>query len=221
MGRSPDVQIEYLHHSRRNWQIFGLLAALALTLGAVALLGTAYAMQSGDVDDLKAQNERILGDHHAIGKQFTQQSKRLEEESQKLERAIRSSYGQGFLAGQQAARLPRGLRTLARYAAAGVLVPRRLPPDAGGRPRVERDLGGYTTRWPGLAVFASRIEPLSDWTRQALGTQQVVKLGPHRVQRFVGPTGVSFAWREQGITYAVIALPSRESPARVLISSMR
>jgi hypothetical protein len=219
---SPEVQIEYVHHRRRRWQVAGVLGAFALMLGVLALFGVAYALQSDRVDELEAQNESILDDHHAIGAKFAEQSKRFAKESRKLEGAIRSSYGQGFLAGQQAVRLPVELRSLARYAAAGMLVPRRLPTGASeSRARVERDLDGYTIRWRRIALFASRTEPLSDWTRQALGGLRRVRLGPHRVQRLLGPSGVIFAWRKRGATYAVLAFPTQEPAARALIASMR
>jgi hypothetical protein len=220
MGRSPEVQIEYVRHRRRGWQVFGLLAAFALMLGVLAMFGVAYAMQSHEVDDLKAQNARILDDHHAIAKQFGEQTKRLEQESRRLESAIRSSYGRGFLVGQQSLRLPTELRSLAEYAAARILVPRRLPVGA-GRARIERSLEGYAVRWRGLALFASRTEPLSDWTRQALGGVSRVEIGAHDVRRLVGPSGVTYAWRQRGSTYAVIAVPTRERAARALIASMR
>jgi len=199
-----------------------MLAALALMLGVLALFGLAYVQQADRVDELESQNESILNDHHAIGAKFAEQTKKFSAESRQLEAAIRSSYGQGFLAGQESVRLPVELRTLARYAAAGVLVPRRTPAAvADTRPRVEKELDGYMIRWRRLALFASRSEPLSDWTRQALGGLRRVTLGPHRVQRLTGPNGVIYAWRKRGVTYAVIALPTLEPSARQLVASTR
>jgi nitrogen fixation-related uncharacterized protein len=219
---SPDVQIEYVQHRRRRWRVAGVLVAFAVMIGVLAVFGVAYARQSDQVEELQSQNETILDDHHAIGDAFAEQSKRFAEQSRKLEAAIRSSYGQGFLAGREAVRLPVELRSLARYAGAGVLVPRRIPERIGqGRPRVTRDLDGYTIRWRGLAFFASRTEPLSDWTRQALSGLRRLQLGPYRVQRLTGPSGVIYAWRNGGATYAVIALPTHESAARALIASTR
>ena len=219
---SPEVQIEYVHHRRRRWQPAALLLAFAVMLGVLGLFGVAYAMQADRVEELEAENETILDDHHAIGKKFAEQSNRFVEESRELEEALRASYGQGFLAGRASARLPAQLRTLARYAAAGVLVPRRIPPAAGaGRPRVQKDLDGYTVRWPRLAVFASRTDPLSDWTLQALGGVRPLRLGPYRVQRVIGPSGVIYAWRARNGTYAVLALQTHEDAARALVLSMR
>jgi nitrogen fixation-related uncharacterized protein len=217
---SPDVQIEYVHHRRRQWKVVGGLVALAVMLGVLALFGFAYAIQSDRVEELEAQNEGILNDHHAIGAKFTKQSRRFAEESKKLEDAIRASYGRGFVAGQAAVRLPASLKSLADYAAAGVLVPRRVP-SGGGEPRILRELGGYTIRWRSLALFASRTEPLSDWRRQALGGVRWLRLGSHRVQRLTAPTGVVYAWRKRGATYAVIALPAKEPAARALVASMQ
>jgi hypothetical protein len=218
---SPEVQIEYVQHRRRRWQVAGALFALAVMLGVLAIFGVAYAQQANRVDELEDQNESILGDHHAIGEAFAKQSKRFEAESKELEAAIRSSYGQGFAAGQEAARLPRELRSLARYAAAGVLVPRRIPSGVGSRARVQRDLASYSVRWGRLALFASRTEPFSNWTRQALGGVRRQQVGRYRVQRMTGPTGVIYAWRSNGATYAVIVLPAYESAARSLIASMQ
>jgi nitrogen fixation-related uncharacterized protein len=219
---SPDVHIEYVQHRRRQWKVVGVLVGFAVLLGVLALFGVAYARQSDRVDELQSQNDSILSDHHAIGDKFAEQSKRFAEQSRKLEAAIRSSYGQGFLAGQAAVRLPVGLRSLARYAAAGVLVPRRIPESIGeSAPRVTKDLDGYTIRWRRLAFFASRTEPLSDWTRQALEGLRRLQLGPYRVQRLTGPSGVIYAWRKDRATYAVIALPRYEAAVRALIVSAR
>jgi hypothetical protein len=207
---------------RRRWQIAGALVTLALMVGTVALLGVAYARQSNKVDDLQTQNREILNQHLAIGLKFAQQSKRLQQESRRLERALRSSYQQGVRTGQEAAHLPRSLRGLARFAVAGIAIPRTIPPQLSRAPRVETDIHGYELHWPGAAVFASTSDPLEVWTRQALGgAVQTVRVGTHRVRRFVGPGGVVFAWRERGCTYATIARPQLEASARSLIRSMR
>ena len=212
------MEIEYLHHRRRRWQVAGVLVALAVMIGALAVLGVAYARQSDQVEELEAQNDSILDDHEAIGAQFAEQSERFAEQSRKLKATIRSAYGQGFLAGKAAGRLPVELRLLGRYAAAGILVPRRIPEGIGAsRPRVVRDLESYTIRWRGLALFASRTEPLSHWTRQALAGMRRLRVGPYRVQRVTGASGVIYAWRFGGATYAVIALPTYERAARALI----
>ena len=219
-SNSPDVQIEYVRHRRRHGQAVAVLVALAVMVGVLALFGVAYAQQSDQVEELQAQNDSILSDHHAIGEKFAEQSKRLAEQTRKLEAAIRSSYGQGFLAGQAALRLPVGLRSLARYSAAGLLVPRRIPESIGQRrPRVTTDLDGYTIRWPRVAFFASSSEPLSNWTRQALGGLRRLEVGPYRVLRLTGPSGLIYTWREGRATYAVIALPTYDAAVRALIVS--
>lgn len=195
---------------------------LALLAGTLALLAVAYVQQSNKVDDLEAQNREILVQHVAIGATFAEQSKKLQQESRRLNGALRSSFREGFRAGQAAARLPASLRPLARYAEVQILIPRRLPRQLQTRPRVETHIDGYALHWSGVGAFASTTDPLSVWTRQAIsGVVRGVGLGGHRVERFVGPSGLIFAWRERGCTYAVIALPRREGAARALIRGMR
>jgi nitrogen fixation-related uncharacterized protein len=231
MGRPPasaDVNIEYLGQQPRPLRgrrpllwlaLAGIAVAVLLTV--LGLLVVAYANQSERVDDLQAQNEAILDDHHAIGQQFSKQSKRFTKESRKLEKAVQSAYGRGFRAGRETASLPPSLRSLGGHGAAGFLVPRSVPSAAGSDPRVQRNLDGYIVRWPHLALFASRLEPLTNWTRQALGERRSLRLGPHTVQRLLGPSGVIYAWRESGVTYAAIATPAQDLEARTLIASMR
>jgi nitrogen fixation-related uncharacterized protein len=229
MGRSPastDVKIEYLGQpptrmrGRRPLRLAAGAVAVAL-LAVLVLLALAYARQSERVDDLQAQNESILDDHHAIGQQFAAQSTRFTKEAQKLEEAVRSAYTRGFRAGREAASLPASLRSLGALAAAGLLVPRSIPAGSGRDPRVQRNLDGYIVRWGGIALFASRLEPLSNWTRQGLGERRRLRLGSHRVARLLSPSGVIYAFRESGVTYAVIATAAQEPEARTLITSMR
>ena len=190
--------------------------------GALSLIAYAYVQQSDEVDALEAQNEAILGEHDVIGKAFAKHAKRLARQSKRLESALRSSYGQGFLAGQQAARLPRSLRRLASQAASGMSVPRRIPSALDrSRPRIRTSADGYAVRWRGLALFASRSDPLSVWTRQAIaGGAETTRIGRHRVRRLVGPNGVIYAWREAGSTYGVIAVPRLEQAGKRLVASM-
>ena len=230
MARPPasaDVKIQYLGQQPGRMGGRGRLRGLAVRGVAVALiavlvlLALAYARQSERVDELQAQNEGILDDHHAIGQQFAEQSLRFTLEARKLEKAIQSAYSRGFRAGRETASLPPAIRPLRGHAAAGFLVPRRIPAGTGSDPRVQRNLDGYIVRWPRIALFASRLEPLSNWTRQALGERRRVQLGSHGVERLLGPSGVIYAWREAGVTYAVIATPTQESTAGTLITSMR
>jgi hypothetical protein len=201
----------------------GALLAFAVMAGALSLIAFAYVQQSDEVDALEAQNEAILGEHEVIGKAFAQHAKKLARQSKRLESALRSSYGQGFLAGQQAAQLPRALRPLARQAASGMSVPRRVPSALDpGSPRIRAGADGYAIRWRALALFASRIDPLSVWTRQALtGRVETQRIGRLRIRRLIGPNGVIYAWRENASTYAVIAVPRLETTGRKLIASMR
>jgi hypothetical protein len=207
---------------RRRWLVAGALLLLALLAGTLGLLAIAYVQQSNKVDDLEAQNRQILVQHVAIGTEFAEQSKRLQQESRRLNGALRSSFARGFRAGQEAAGLPAPLRPLARYVAARIEIPRRIPPRLSPRPRIETHLDGYALHWSGVGAFASTTDPLGVWTRQAIrGIVRSLRLGAHRVERFVGPSGLIFAWRVEGCTYAVIALPQREGAARALIRAMR
>jgi hypothetical protein len=195
--------------------------AVGIVVAVISILAIEYARQSERVDDLEAQNEGILSDHGAIGHQFAEQSKRFDQEARKLERAVRSAYARGYRAGRETASLPPSLRSLGGLAAAGVLVPRRVPAKGESGLTIRQEVDGYTVRWRRLAVFASRLEPLSNWTRQSLGELRREKIGPHRVSRLVGPAGVIYAWRKGGVTYAVIAAPAEDAVGRAIISSMR
>lgn len=206
----------------RFWSVLALVVS-AVMAGALALIGVAYVQQSEKVDELEVQNESILGDHKAIGQAFAQQSKKFVEQSKEVEAAIRESYGQGFVDGQRARGVPTRLSPLARYAALGMLVPRRIPSKLDAkRPTIATEVDGYEVRWRELALFASRSDPLTVWTRQALGgVARKSRLGAHRVTRLIGPSGVIYAWRENGSTYALIAVPRLENAGRSVIASMR
>ena len=214
---------EFRNVRRRNWRGAAVLAAFAVTVGVLALLAVAYAQQSEQVDAVETENQEILSQHEAIGATFAKQSEKFSEQSRKLQEALRAAYAKGFFAGQRVSNMPPALRPLARYASAGMLVPTRIPPGLEpDRPRIDADVGGYTLRWRGLALFASTVDPLSVWTRQALGaTPRPTTLGSHRVRRLTGPTGVIYAWPERGATYAILTLPRFEGAARMLIASMR
>jgi hypothetical protein len=218
---SPETEIRYIR--AHNWRVAGFLALFAVTVGVLALLAVAYARQSEQVDEVEAENQEILSQHKILGATFTEQSKKFERQSRNLREALRTSYGNGFLAGQRAARMPVGLRGLARYAAAGMLVPVRLPSGLKqDRPRIDANVAGYTVRWGGLALFASEADSMSVWTRQALGAiPRPKRIGSHRVWRLTGPTGVIYAWPKGGATYAVLTRLRYEPAARSLIESMR
>lgn len=218
---TPETELKEVR--RRNWRVAAVLAAFAVMIGVLALLAVAYAQQSQKVEAVETENQEILNQHEAIGATFAKQSEKFVEQSRKLQEALRAAYAKGFLAGQRVSNMPAALRPLARYASAGLLVPTRMPlglePD---RPRIDTDVGGYTLRWRGLALFASTVDPMSVWTRQALGaTARPTTLGSHRVRRLTGPSGVIYAWPERGATYAVLTLPRFEGAARTLIGSMR
>ena len=218
---APETEVKRVR--RRNWRGAAVLGAFAVVLGALALLGFAYAQQSEQVDAVENENQEILGQHEAIGATFAKQSEKFTEQSRRLQEALRAAYTKGFFAGQRVSSMPRALRSLARYASAGMLVPTRIPPGLEpDLPRIDADVGGYTLRWRGLALFASTVDPMSVWTRQALGaTVRPTTLGSHRVRRLTGPTGVIYAWPERGATYAILTLPRFERAARTLVASMR
>jgi hypothetical protein len=217
----PGQQIEIRSQRSRRWLVGGTLLAFALMAGTLSLIAYAYIDQSDKVEALESQNEKILDDHHAIGKAFAQQTEKLARQSRNLEAVVRSSYGQGFRAGQEASLVPRAIRELARHAATGLSVPRRIPSALSGRPRIRADVDGYAIRWGGLALFASRTDPLSVWTRQALGGRvQTLAVGRHRVRRLTGPSGVIYAWRENEVTYALIAVSRLEAVGKTLVGSM-
>jgi hypothetical protein len=172
--------IEPTRTRRRRWFVAGGLLLLALLAGTLGLLAVAYVQQSNKVDDLESQNRQILVQHVAIGTKFAEQSKRLEQESRRLEGALQSSFQRGFRAGREAAQLPLTLRALVRYAGAQILIPRRIPPQLSRNPRVETHLDGYALHWQGVGAFASTTDPLEVWTRQAI--------------RGVARTGSSDSW---------------------------
>ena len=214
--------LEIKSDRRRRWLVGGVFLAFAIMAGTLSLIAFAYIEQSDKVEALETQNQEILDDHHAIGHAFAEQTKKLARQSRELDAVVRSSYGLGYAAGQEASQLPQAMRPLARHAATGLSIPRRLPSALDSAPRVKADVDGYAVRWPGLALFASRTDPLSVWTRQALdGPAQSRTLGRHRVRRLLGPNGVIYAWREDDATYALIALPRLEPVGRALVSSMK
>jgi hypothetical protein len=218
---SPETEVRA--DRGRRWRVAGFLAVFAVMVGIIALLAVAYAQQSQRVDEVKAENQEILSQHKALGATFAEQSRKFVQQSKKLEKALRTSYAKGVLVGQRTSNMPFALRKLATYAAAGMLVPARLPtglkPD---RPRINANLSGYTVRWGGLALFASSADPVSVWTRQALGAiPRPTKLGSHQVRRLTGPSGVIYVWPERGATYAVLTLPQHEAAAQSLIAAMR
>ena len=208
----------------RGWLLPGLLLILlAVVAAAVALIGLAYIEQSDKVDALEQENEQILHDHETIGAAFGEQTKKLAEQEKKLDDAIRASYRAGLEAARRARSIPSALQPLSRYAVAGMLVPRTIPRQLDSRRmRISAEVDGYVIRWRELALFASRTDELGVWTRQALGgLKRTEKVGPRRVTRLVGPSGVIYAWREQSVTYALAAFPALEPAGRSVIASMR
>ena len=171
----------------------------------------------------RCSQERKSGNPQSARGDRAKQSEKFAAQSRRLQEALRAAYAKGFFRGQRVSSMPAALHPLGRFASAGMLVPTGMPPGLEpNRPRIDTDVGGYTLRWRGLALFASTVDPMSVWTRQALGsTPQPTRLGSHRVRRLTGPSGVIYAWPERGATYAVLTLPRFEGAARVLIASMR
>ena len=156
---------------RRNWRGAAVIAAFAVMVGVLALLAYAYAQQSEQVDAVKSENQEILSQHAVIGATFAKQSEKFAAQSRRLQEALRAAYAKGFFRGQRVSSMPAALRPLGRFASAGMLVPTRMPPGLEpNRPRIDTDVGGYALRWRGLALFASTVDPMSVWTRQALGS---------------------------------------------------
>ena len=69
--------LEIKSDRRRRWLVGGAILALAIMAGTLSLIAFAYIEQSDKVEALETQNQEILGDHHAIGKAFAEQTKKL------------------------------------------------------------------------------------------------------------------------------------------------
>ena len=208
--------------SRRTWTLAGALV-LVLLVAALAAAATvayfAYDRQSNRVEQLQSRDAKIERDHVAIGAKFAEQSAELEE----AVTAVSTAYGRGFRAGRKAQRLPRAFARLWLSVQRGYRVPMGIPAGLrGGLLAVRQSKNGYTVRWRGVALFASRRTRLSDWTAQAWpGSRRNVRVGRRTVRRLVGPFGVVYAWREQDKTYAVAALPRRERQVPRLIRTLK
>ena len=198
------------------------------TLGAVTLLLAAggiviylaYDRQSYVVERLEQENERIRSDHAVIGQEFAKQSRQI----QAAIKRARGAYARGLQAGTTTRRLPASLRRLTVYSRRGFLVPRAVPVSLRNRRARLRTLrDGYDLRWAGRPALSARTrQPLRAWTRRAWpGGRSLVRVGGRRVMRLVGPTGIVYAWRQRGATYAVLAFPKSEREARRLIAAMR
>ena len=200
---------------------FGLVTLL-LSAG-VLVTYFAYDRQASKVTDLEQSNQKIQMEHVAIGSLIQKQQKTFSNQVRRARSSAARQFTRGFAAGKRADNLPRALRSLERYAARGLRVPRALPRDLKSTARIGSRKDGYTLRWTQISVFASSSEPLSVWTRQGWpGFRKRVSVGGRSVFRILGPYGVMFAWRERGDTYAVLSYPQKrwESAARRLITSM-
>jgi hypothetical protein len=200
---------------------FGLVTLL-LSAG-VLVTYFAYDRQASKVEDLQASSQKIQMEHLAIGGLLQKQQKVYSKQIQRARSDAARQFVQGFRAGKRADNLPRSLRSLERYVARGLRVPRTVPGGLSSRARIGARRDGYTVRWTQVSVFASSSEPLSVWTRQGWpGYKKRVQVGGRSVLRILGPYGVMFAWRERGDTYAVLSYPQPrwESAARRLITSM-
>jgi hypothetical protein len=200
---------------------FGLVTLL-LSAG-VLITYFAYDRQATKVEDLELTNQKIQMEHLAIGGLIQKQQKTYSKQIQRAQSEAARQFTRGFTAGKRADNLPRALRSLERYAARGLRVPRAVPGDLRSSARIGTRRDGYTLRWTQVSVFASSKEPLSVWTRQGWpGYKKRVSVGGRKVFRILGPYGVMFAWSERGDTYAVLSYPQKrwESAARRLITSM-
>ena len=203
--------------------IFGLVVLL---LGAaIVITYFAYDRQTSRVNELERQNLQIAGENRQIEREHVQIGARFAEQSREVRTAIRranGAYAQGFRDGRKAENLPPELAPIRGYVARGFLVPLRVPLPLILKPlRVSVQAGGYTVRWPRVALFASRGEPLNVWTRQAWpGARRRARVDGRAVTRLVGPLGIVYAWRELGRTYAVLTDRRSERAARLLVRSM-
>jgi hypothetical protein len=200
---------------------FGLVTLL-LSAG-VLVTYFAYDRQASKVEELESSSAKIRMEHVAIGGLLQKQQKTYSREILRARSNAARQFVQGFRAGKRANRIPRALRSLERYVARGLRVPRAVPGDLTSAARIGRRRDGYTLRWTQVSVFASTNEPLSVWTRQGWpGYKKRVRVGARSVFRILGPYGVMFAWRERGDTYAVLSYPQErwEQAARRLITSM-
>jgi hypothetical protein len=200
---------------------FGLVTLL-LSAG-VLVTYFAYDRQASKVTDLEQTNQKIQMEHVAIGGLLQKQQKTYSKEILRARSNAARQFVQGFSAGKRANNLPRALRSLERYVARGLRVPRTVPADLARSAKIGTRRDGYTLRWTQVSVFASTNEPLSVWTRQGWpGYRKRVRVGDRSVFRILGPYGVMFAWRERGDTYAVLSYPQErwELAARRLITSM-
>jgi hypothetical protein len=200
---------------------FGLVTLL-LSAG-VLVTYFAYDRQATKVEDLELTNQKIQMEHVAIGGLLQKQQKSYSKQIQRAQSEAARQFTRGFTAGKRSYNLPRALRSLERYAARGLRVPRAVPGDLRSSARIGTRKDGYTLRWTQISLFASSTEPLSVWTRQGWpGFKKRVNVGGRKVFRILGPYGVMFAWRERGDTYAVLSYPQTrwESAARRLITSM-
>jgi hypothetical protein len=200
---------------------FGLVTLL-LSAG-VLVTYFAYDRQATKVIDLEQTNQKIQMEHLAIGGLLKKQQKTYSKEIVRARANAARRFVQGFRAGKRADNLPKALRSLERYVAKGLRVPRAVPGNLRRAARIGTRSDGYTLRWTQVSVFASTSEPLSVWTRQGWpGYKKRIRVGARTVFRILGPYGVMFAWRERGDTYAVLSYPQRrwELAARRLITSM-
>ena len=204
-----------------------LFGALTLALVAVLLSSAiivtyvAFGRQSSRVSSLERADAALQARVGAVETTLGRHSRAIN----RATKLATNAYRRGYVAGKRAQLLPPRFAMLERFATAGYLVPRSVPPALKSqRFTVQKLPRGYALRWPrsGLALFASAAEPLRVWTRQAWpGTARTIPVGERRVVRIVAPSGIVHAWREDGRTYAVMSLRRTEALARPLIAAMR
>ena len=223
---------------QRSALVLGLVTLGAVTIllaAAIVVTYVAYDRQSDRVAELEArvmaaqrgtpELRRALaaarGERNTLHRRLTAQSGEL---ARARDRAARA-YERGFAAGKRARDLPAQFAALERFARRGFLVPGELPePLASERVTTALRSNGYSVRWSRHALFASATDPLSVWTRQAWpGYRSTRTIDSRTVHRFVGPAGITYAWREGGRTYAVLSYPQayEERLAQRIVTSLR
>ena len=227
-----------LNARQRSAVLLGLVTLGAVTILLAAAIVVTYVAYDRQLDKTAEFERRLAAAQRgtpamraelaAARRERDALRRRLATRSGELTRArarAAREYARGFAAGKRARELPAQFAALEPFLQRGFLVPGVLPePLASERVTVSPRRNGYSVRWSRHALFASATDPLSIWTRQAWpGYRSVRTIDGRTVERFVGPAGVTYAWRERGHTYAVLSYPQpyEEGLARRIVMSLQ
>ena len=201
-----------------GWTLALVASAFAMMalglISATVVTYLAYERDSDRVEQVAAENRSIAEEHAVLGAKFAEQTRKLNAALAAARRAANPP---------RALLVPPKLRALEPYARNGFLVPRAIPaPLAREAVAVRGEPGGYTLRWREIALFASARDPLTIWTRQAWpGTLRKLTAFGRTIHRLIGPSGVVYAWRARGRTYAIVAREPADDLALALVGVMR